>query len=291
MRKSKNSILNSPYLTLPSQGLLLIMIVFPILMLFVCSFAKGSVVIGLPSDFSLHNYITMLCSRTFYVLMLKSIAIGIEVTILCIILSAPAAWALAKVVTPPHRSFGVMLVVIPFFTSQLLLIYSIMVLFEPKGILMSLLGTLRLANPASSIVYTRPFVVMLLVYEYLPYMILSLYSSFEQIDDNLLAASHTLGAGSIFTLRKVVFPLCLPGLLTGILLVFVPSVGSFVEPAVAGGPSGMMIGSLIDSNFNVSLNMCYGATISLAFLLILLIIVTIFNAVFKHIGNHVGGKI
>lgn len=291
MNNKKKTILNSPILAIPSAGILLLMIVFPVFMLLVFSFAKGNNVSGLPTAFSFDNYITLFKSQIFYKLMFKSLAIGLEVTAFCLIISAPASWALAKVINPSRRSFAVMLIIIPFFTSQLLLIYSTMVVFESKGILMSLLGALKLANSSSSIVYTRPFMILILVYEYLPYMILSLYSTFEQIDDSLLAASNTLGAGKFETFRKIVFPLSLPGILTGIFLVFVPTVGSFVEPNVAGGPSGMMIGSLIDSNFSMSLNMCYGAALSLVFLIILIFTVSIINLVFRIISRRAGGEL
>lgn len=291
VKTKRKTILNSPAMALPSQILLLFMVLFPICLLLIYSFASGNVYAGFPKSFSTENYRTMFSSKTFYTLMAKSLAIGLEVTFFCFLISAPAAWALAKSVKPSRRNFYIMLVVIPFFTSQLLLIYSLMVVFEPKGILMSLLGALRFADPSKSIVYTRPFVVLVLTYEYLPYMILSLYSSFEKIDDSLLAASHVLGAGKTATIRRVVFPLSLPGILTGILLVFVPTVGSFVEPALAGGPSGMMIGSLIDSNFSQSLNMCYGAAISLAFLVILLAAVTVINLIFKFLSSRLGGGI
>lgn len=222
--------------------------------------------------------------------MLKSVLIGLEVTVICLISAFPAAWALAKAVRPSRRSLGVILVVIPFFISQLLLIYSIMVLFESKGMLMSILGILHLANPSNSIVYTRLCVIIILVYEYLPYMILSLYSSLEQIDDSVLMASHILGAGKFTTFRRVVLPLVMPGIRSGILLVFVPAVGSFVEPGIAGGPSGMMIGTLIDSNFSVSMNMCYGATISLMFLIILLVIVAVINLCLNGFSRAMEGK-
>ena len=291
MKKSGRNILKSPLLALPSAGLLLLMVIFPICLLLLFSFSKGNVTIGLPSAFSITNYTDLLTDPTFYSLMIKSIVIGLEVTVICLILSCPAAWALAKVVRPARRNLGILLVIIPFFTSQLLLIYSIMVLFESKGVVMSLLGALRLADPSSSIVYTKACVVIILIYEYLPYMILSLYASLEQIDDSIIMASHTLGAGKFTTFKRVVLPLCMPGVLSGILLVFVPTVGSFVEPAIAGGPSGMMIGTLIDSNFSVSMNMCYGASISLMFLVILLTIVAIINLCLKRFNRAMGGKV
>lgn len=290
MKKGSNNILKSSLLALPSAGLLLLMIVFPVFLLAIFSFAKGNIQFGLPSDFSLHNYIRLFSSPIFYSLMVKSIGIGIEVTAICLAVSFPAAWALAKAVKPSRRSAAITLLVIPYFTSQLLLIYSIMVLFESKGIFMSLLGVLHLANPEHSIVYTTACVVIVLVYEYLPYMILSLYNSFEKIDDEIIMASHTLGAGTARTLNKIILPMCMPGIITGIILVFVPSVGSFVEPSVAGGPSSMMIGSLIDSNFSMSHNMCYGAAISLVFLIVLLLIVALIKLALNGYDRAVRGK-
>jgi spermidine/putrescine transport system permease protein len=286
----KKSIFNSTLLTLPSAVLLLFMIAFPVFMLVVFSFAKGNILFGMPSEFTTSNYIKLFSNSTFYILLLKSIAIGLEATVICLVVSIPVAWALAKVIKDRCRGAAITLLIIPYFTSQLLIIYSILVLLESKGAVMSLLGALNIANSSDSIIYTKACVVIILVYEYLPYMILSLYSSFEKIDDEIIMASHTLGAGSIRTFTKVVIPMCMPGIITGIILVFVPTVGSFVEPSIAGGPSGMMIGSLIDSNFNMSLNMCFGATISLAFLAVLLAITLLLKALLDSITSTVGGK-
>ncbi len=169
------------------------------------------------------------------------------------------------------------LVIVPFFTSQLLLIYAIMTLFQSKGLIMTFFGMLNLADPATSILYSNAAVVIVLVYEYLPYMILSLYTSLEGIGDDLLFASRSLGAGMWFTFRRVVFPMSLPGLLSGILLVLVPVTGSFVEPELIGGASGMMVGSLINSQFSEVLNMGYGAALSFVFLVALAGIMAIIN--------------
>lgn len=289
MNKRNTSLLRSPVFALPSEILLILMIVFPILLLVVFGFADGQIYAGLPSQYSLKNYTEIFKSTSFLPLMWKSLLIGLEVTVLCIIVAFPAAWALAKAVSAKRRNLMVVFIIIPFFISQLLLIYSIMVLLQPKGILMSLLTLLNLAKASDSIVYSRLCVIIILVYEYLPYMILSLYSSLEQIDDSIIMASHTLGAGGIKTLGKVILPLAMPGLRTGVLLVFVPVVGSFVEPGIAGGPSGMMVGNLIDSNFSLSFNMCRGAAISLLFLIALLMAVVAVNLIVRIVSKLVGG--
>lgn len=290
MNKRRTSLLRSPVFALPSEILLILMIVFPIILLVVFGFADGQIYAGLPSEYSFKNYTEIFNNTSFMPLMWKSLVIGLEVTVLCIIVAFPAAWALAKAVSAKKRNFMMVFIIIPFFISQLLLIYSIMVLFQPKGILMSLLTFLNLAKASDTIVYSRLCVILILVYEYLPYMILSLYSSLEQIDDAVIMASHTLGAGGIKTFLKVVLPLAMPGLRTGILLVFVPVVGSFVEPTVAGGPSGMMVGNLIDSNFSLTFNMCRGAAISLLFLIALLAVVVAVNLILRLASKYVGGE-
>ena len=112
---------------------------------------------------------------------------------------------------------------------------------------------------ANSILYTNKATVLILVYEYLPYMILCLYASMESIHDNIIHASLILGASKARTFANLVFPMSVPGLLSGILLVFVPVVGSFVEPGLVGGSSGMLVGSVINTQYKDNLNMGYGA--------------------------------
>jgi spermidine/putrescine transport system permease protein len=226
---------------------------------------------------------------TFSKLMLKSIGIGLLVTFICIAIAYPTAWGIAKVAKPKNRNLLIMLVIIPFFTSQLLLIYSIMVILQAKGIVMSFLGLIQVANPATSILYSQAAVVIVLVYEYLPYMILCLYTSLEGVNDNLVHASHSLGAGWLKTFINIVFPMSMPGLLSGILLVLVPVTGSFVEPALVGGPNGMMVGSLINSQFSTVLNMGYGAALSFVFLVFISLIMAIIRLCMTRANRSIGG--
>ena len=272
---------------LPSAALFLCLSLVPLAMLALFSFVAGNLSpAGQISGFTAANFIRAFSSWTFPRLLGKSVLIGLLVTAICIIIAYPAAWALAKVVKERRRSLMMSLVIVPFFTSQLLLIYAIMTLFQSKGLIMTFFGMLNLADPATSILYSNAAVVIVLVYEYLPYMILSLYTSLEGIGDDLLFASRSLGAGMWFTFRRVVFPMSLPGLLSGILLVLVPVTGSFVEPELIGGASGMMVGSLINSQFSEVLNMGYGAALSFVFLVALAGIMAIIN---RGMGRAAGG--
>ena len=137
--------------------------------------------------------------------------------------------------------------------------------------------------------YTNQAVIIVLVYEYLPYMILSLYSCLEKIDVNVIAASHTLGANRFQTFINVVLPQSFSGLMTGILIVLIPVAGSFVEPNIAGGPYSMMIGSLIDSQFTTAMNMGYGAALSLLFLLVMSLTLAVIKLVMNIADRRIGG--
>lgn len=275
---------------LPSAALLICLSLVPLGMLVFFSFISGNIgTNGQIQGFTVNNFIKMFESFTFSKLMIKSIGIGIIVTIICILISYPAAWGIAKVAKPKHRNLLIMLVIVPFFTSQLLLIYSIMVIFQAKGVLMSLLGAIHIADPTTSILYSNLAVVVVLVYEYLPYMVLCLYTSIEGIDNNLIHASQSLGAGKWNTFKNIIFPMSIPGLLSGILLVLVPVTGSFVEPTLVGGPNGMMVGSLINSQFSTVLNMGYGAALSFVFLIILSLIMMVINKFIHTANRSIGG--
>jgi len=275
---------------LPSSLLFLCLSLIPLGMLIFFSFIDGNInMSGEIRGFTIENLTRMFSSFTFTKLMFKSVGIGILVTVICIVISYPTAWGIAKVVKSKYKNLLMMLIIVPFFTSQLLLIYAIMVIFQAKGVIMTLLGSLNLADSSTSILYSNLAVIIVLVYEYLPYMILSLYTSIEGIDDNLISASQSLGAGRWNTFKNIVFPMSIPGLLSGILLVLVPVTGSFVEPTLVGGPNGMMVGSLINSQFTVVLNMGYGAALSFVFLIILSIIMAVIKKSINSANKSIGG--
>lgn len=290
MVNHKKKIGKGAALLLPSSLLFLGLSLIPLGMLIFFSFLQGNIGIdGQIQGYTINNFIRMFTTMTFTRLMFKSLGIGILVTLICIVISYPAAWGIAKVVDSKHKNLLMMLIIVPFFTSQLLLIYAIMVIFQAKGLVMTFLGFLNLANPSTSILYSNLAVIIVLVYEYLPYMILSLYTSIEGIDDNMIHASQSLGGSKWETFKNIVFPMSIPGLLSGILLVLVPVTGSFVEPTLVGGPNGMMVGSLINSQFTVVLNMGYGAALSFVFLIVLSIIMAIVRKSISVANKTIGG--
>lgn len=287
-RNTKKFHVNSLW-TLPSAGLLLGLTIVPLLMLFLFSFMDRNLFAGQPwPGWTLNNITRLLEAESFWSLLFRSLKTGVIVSVICIGAAYPAAWAIAKVMSPKKRSLYMMLVILPFFTSQLLLIYAMMNLIQTGGVLDTALKTLGIE--AKSILYTNKATILILVYEYLPYMILCLYSSMESISDNVIQASLILGAGKAKTFLNIVFPMSIPGLLSGILLVFVPVVGSFVEPGLVGGSNGMMVGSMINSQYKDNLNMGYGAVLSCVLLIVLCLIMAVISFATKQAQKKIGGE-
>ena len=277
--------------TLPSGVLLLFLTVIPLVMLLVFSFMNRNLFAGQPwPGWTLKNITRMFSSATYWKLMGKSLVTASIVTLICIVASYPAAWAIAKIIKPKNRSLFMMIVILPFFTSQLLLIYAMMNLIQSGGLLLTVLEAIGI-HGVKTWLYTNKATILILTYEYIPYMILCLYSSIEGISDNLIQASLILGASKFKTFTNIVFPMSVPGLLSGILLVFVPVAGSFMEPGLVGGAKGSMVGSMIDTQYSTSLNMGYGAALSCALLIILSIIMALIRLSAARAQRAIGGDV
>lgn len=277
-------------LILPSAAVLLCMGLVPLCMLVLFSFVDGNVsTLNGIAGYTIKNLTEALTSATVGRLLFKSFRTAMLITVLCILIAYPAAWGIAKVVPERWRSVLLMVAIVPAFSSQLLLIYSIMTLLQANGLVMGPLLRLGILPMGTSILYTDKAVNLILVYEYLPYMILSLYSCLEKIDSNVIAASHTLGAGRVTTFLHVVLPQSFSGLMTGILIVLIPAAGSFVEPNIAGGPYSSMIGSLIDSQFTTAMNMGYGAALSLLFLVVMSAVLVLIRVIMNIADKRIGG--
>lgn len=287
-KKQKTRFQPTTLWTMPSIAMLLCLTIIPLLMLLVFSFMDRNIFAGQPwPGWTFDNLIRMAESGTFWHLLGKSLLVAGVVTLICILAAYPAAWAIAKVVKPQNRSIFMMVVILPFFTSQLLLIYAMMNLLQSGGLLLTMLEAMGIQ--AETLLYTNKATILVLTYEYLPYMILCLYSSLEGIGDNLIQASLTLGASKWKTFTNIVFPMSVPGLLSGILLVFVPVAGSFMEPGLVGGANGAMVGSMIDTQYSGSLNMGYGAALSCTLLIVLSIIMGLTRLATARAQKAIGG--
>lgn len=181
-------------------------------------------------------------------LLIRSIGIGAGATVLTLLIGFPTAWVISRYVK--RKTMALVLLIVPNLTSNLLLIYAVFVMIAPGGVTMKILDAMGLASADGGILYTRWAVLIMLAYMYLPLMTIALFTTVEGIDSNVLNAAKSLGAGSFKRFLHVIFPLSLPGLIAGLVIVFTPVTGSFVEAAILGGTDGMMFGTLIDGQLS-----------------------------------------
>lgn len=246
----------------PAYGLIVALVLVPLGSLLAYSLTPGEV--GGPGSLGLlfERYVRFFQDGPSRLVLLNSLTIPAMATLACLLVGWPLAYALAKV----HRRRGNALLVVlmtPFFVSYLLIIYAFMGLLQVGGPLQAALAALHLVAPTHSLLYSRAAVTLSLVYEYLPFMVLSLYGSLERLEDSVLEAGRGLGAGPARIFAEILWPQSVPGVIAGCALVFIPATGSFVEPQILGGTRLSMLGQVIDAQINQTFDLPRAATISL----------------------------
>ena len=226
---------------------------------------------------TLASYAAFFEKEFYRTLMLRSFRLGAEVTFYCFVLGFPCAWLLAKAIRGRWREALFLLVILPFWSNALVRVFSWTMVLRGNGVIEKLVGGLFPDLVPLNLMFTYPAIVVGLVHSYLPYMILTCYLSLEAIDDRLIEAARSLGAGRLAVLRRLVLPLALPGICAGAVLIFVPVVGSFMEPRILGGREGTFIGTVIEDQFTAVFNWPLGAALSflmLGFVLLILLLAT-----------------
>ena len=205
----------------------------------------------------------------------RSIRLAAIATVICLVISYPAAFILARM-NKSVQSTMLMLVMLPMWMNFLLRTYAWMTLLGNNGIINSLLSLIGIGSV--KLLNTQGAVVLGMIYNYIPYMILPLYSIMVKIDKSVMEAAQDLGCNGAQVLWRVVLPLSLPGIISGITMVFVPAISTFIISRMLGGGSELLIGDLIEMQFlGNAYNPNLGAAISLVLMVIVLIIMTIMN--------------
>jgi spermidine/putrescine transport system permease protein len=262
-------------LTAPAYLWLALTIFLPLAAMLYCSVLDVSPLVPQPSHFTLKNYAAFF-EKSFYLpLTWWSLELGLWTTLFCFLIGYPAAYALAKRIKGRWREALFLLIVLPFWSNALVRIFSWTMVLRPGGLIDLGIQAIFPGAPHLAILYTYPAVVIGLVHSYLPYMILTCYISLQAIDDSLMEAARSLGAEGVTVFRRVIFPLSLPGVVSGGILIFVPVVGSFMEPRILGGPKGATLGMNIEEQFTVTSNWPLGAALSFTMLAIVLVILAL----------------
>ncbi len=221
------------------------------------------------------NYAAFLESPTYARLLWKSVLLGVKVTALCVLIGFPCAWVLAKMIRGRSREALFLLVILPFWSNSLVRIFSWAIVLRGNGVLDKAVNAVWPWNVEVNLLFSEWAIVIGLVHSYLPYVILTAYLALQAIDDSLIEAARSLGAKWWTILWRVVLPLSSSGLIAGAVLVFVPVVGSFMEPRILGGRMGTYYGTVIEDQFVAVFNWPLGAALSFILLAVVLAILAV----------------
>jgi spermidine/putrescine transport system permease protein len=256
----------------PAYGWLAVTVLLPLAAMLFFSFLTVAPIAGRSAEPTLAHYAAFLDKDFYRALTWRSLRLGLDVTVLCMLLGYPAALALARYVSGRWREALFLLVVLPFWSNALVRTFSWTMVLRDGGFLDRAVHLLFPGAEPIGLLFSYPAIVIGLVHAYLPYMILTCYISLQAIDEALIEAARSLGASGIQLFARVVLPLSLPGLFSGVLLIFVPVVGSFMEPRILGGRTGIMLGTVIEDQFTAVFNWPLGAALSFIMLAIVLAI-------------------
>ncbi|MFK4730671.1 ABC transporter permease [Agromyces mediolanus] len=261
-------------LAFPAWVWLLVFFVAPVGMVIWFSFGYKPGIFGTHANdvLSFDRYAEAM-SPTFFATFQNTLWVGIAGTVICLLVGLPVAYWMAVKAPPSRRGLLVALVMVPFWTNFLVRTIGWQVILAPEGWLSSALQAIGLINGPLDLLYTRGAVLLGVVYNYLPLMILPLFVAFDRVSGPLREASKDLGAGRWTTFFRVTLPLARPGVVAGVLLVFIPLMGDYITATVLGGAKGNMVGQLVASQFQTAQNWALGS--AMAVLLIIVIMATV----------------
>ncbi|MCC6554963.1 MAG: ABC transporter permease [Polyangiaceae bacterium] len=245
---------------------LLAFVVAPTAIMLVYSFCQRDELGQVVFEPSLSNY-GRVFDRTYLKILGNSVWYAAITTAICLVVGYPVAYYIGRA-SEGVRNKLLMLVMIPFWTSFLIRTYAWMSILKSEGPLNAMLTYTRLVAAPLDILYTPTAVVIGLVYSYLPFMILPIYGSVEKLDSALIEAAFDLGARPVEAFSHVIVPLTRPGILAGVLLVFIPAIGMFAITDLMGGSRVPMIGNVIQNQFGQARDWPFGAALGMTLLLL-----------------------
>lgn len=255
-------------LVLPGVGWLTALMVVPCLLVFVYAFFERGVYGGIDYNFTLENF-HRAGESVYLSIFLTSAKIAGLATLVALLIGYPAAYAIAR--APAHRQTRyLILVMLPFWSNYLIRTYAWIVLLNREGLINRGLESVGAIDEPLNILYNQFSIITGLVYNYLPFVILAIYSSIQQLQREMLEASEDLGAPAWRTFFRVTLPLTMPGVAAGAVFVFVLSIGNFITPDLLGGGRIQMVGNLIYDQFLTARDWPFGAALSMILIMIMM---------------------
>lgn len=295
-RLRENKSAQGTLLILPTLVFMVGLLIIPLILTLIISFGKRSADGNVIYTFGLHNYIRILgishdcpngqttCFDPLYAEILwRSLSLAFNSTVLVILLAYPLAYFIARS-HPSRRNTFLFLVLVPLWTNFVIRVYAWMMLLRTQGLINSVLGWLAglfgIHFVPLEMLYTPGAVLVGMVYEFLPFMILPIYTSLEKIDNSLYEAAADLGANPFRTFLRVTLPLSMPGVVAGTVLVFIPVMGTFVVSDLLGGKQVILIGNLIQRQFLDARDPTFGSAASLILMVMTLIVMYFYTRKF-----------
>lgn len=263
---NKRSSLLQRFVAAPYTVWSVLFIVIPLIMVVYYTFTDGS------GSFTFQN-VQKLAEREYLSIFARSVAYAFLATVVCLLIAFPLAYFISQS-KPRTQKFAIMLTMLPMWTNLVIRTYSLGNLIEDTGVINTALGLLD--DPIHMI--NTPFAVILgMVYNYLPFMVLPIYTVISKLDKNVIEASQDLGCNKFQVILKVILPLSKSGIVSGITMVFVPAISTFYISKKLGGTDNRLIGEVIEDSFLNSENWNFGSAISFILMIIIMLSIAVIN--------------
>ncbi|HEY3738198.1 MAG TPA: ABC transporter permease [Bryobacteraceae bacterium] len=256
----------------PARTINFVLFLAPMAIVLAYSLLSRGVYGGVERPWTFESY-TRLIDPLYGGILLRSFWISVLSTGVCLVLGFPMALFIAR--SGARRNLYLNLVMLPFWTSFLVRTYAWMFLLRDTGLINTVLQSLGIIHEPLPLLYNDGAVILGLVYGYLPFMILPLYTTLERLDKSLLEASADLGATPFVTLTRIIIPLSAPGIRAGSILVFITCLGAYLTPDLLGGSKTVMIGNVIQNQFTSARDWPFGAAASLALMALVMVMLLV----------------
>jgi len=263
------------FLTAPTFLWLCVFFLLPTIIIMIITFKPPSVYGGIGEGWTLDT-LRGLAQPSYPQIIWRTIWLSSVATVICLLLAIPVSYWLATI-PPQRRNLMLLLVILPFWTNFLIRIFAWKTILHPEGMLKHALEALHVMSPEASLLYNEWAILLVLVYTYLPFAILPIYAAAEKFDFNLLWAAADLGAGRLMAFFRIFLPGIRVGLVTAILVVFIPALGSYAIPDIMGGPTSEMIGNKIAQRTFADRNLPHASGLSSILAVIVLTPVVIYQ--------------
>lgn len=262
---------------LPLYLFTLVFVAGPLVYVLVLSFLTRAETWGVLGEFTLKNYADIV-SPVYLQTFVTSLKLALSATVLVVLLGYPFGYFMAKL--PPRRKRLVaLLLTLPFWISSLIRLYGWIIIFRANGLLDRVLMALGLTDAPLKLLYSYPAVLVGMVYALVPFMIFAVYSSVEKMDWSLVEAARDLGAGPVKAFFTVTLPLTMPGLLSGVVLTFIPSMGLFFIADILGGNTVVLVGNVIQEQLMKAHNWPFAAALSVVLMALTSLMIYLYRRV------------